>query len=67
MNAGSMYYVGKEYVRICYEYARRRLQTEIEWGTHETEREDIKKIEKEIDEENVRIVLFGQPGSGKST
>ena len=35
MNAGSMYYVGKEYVRICYEYARRRLQTEIEWGTHE--------------------------------
>ena len=32
-----------------------------------TEREDIKKIEKEIDEENVRIVLFGQPGSGKSS
>ena len=35
-------------------------------GPMSTEREDIKKIEKEIDEENVRIVLFGQPGSGKS-
>lgn len=36
-------------------------------GPMSTEREDIKKIEKEIDEENVRIVLFGQPGSGKSS
>ena len=34
-------------------------------GPMSTEREDIKKIEKEIDEENVRIVLFGQPGSGE--
>jgi GTP-binding protein EngB required for normal cell division len=35
MNAGSMYYVGKQYVRTCFEFARRRLEAEIEWGTHD--------------------------------
>jgi GTP-binding protein EngB required for normal cell division len=35
MNAGSMYYVGKQYVRTCFEFARRRLKAELQWGTHD--------------------------------
>lgn len=34
LNAGSMYYVGKQYVRTCYEFADRRLKAEIQWGMH---------------------------------
>ncbi|MCH3949952.1 MAG: 50S ribosome-binding GTPase [Acidaminococcus sp.] len=35
INAGSMYYIGKQYVRTCYDFADKRLQTEIQWGAHD--------------------------------